>query len=295
MLEWGRLTRLGQCGKKRQYNAIAYYTKEMRAVTASNPTRPIQSLDRGLALLETVANARQPVSLAELTGVLGIDRSSVFRLANTLKLRGFLAQSPDTKSYMLGSAVWRLADLFPWGQVLKQLAREQVTSLVSQTGESAHVVIRVGRQAVFVDCELTTQPVGVPTCTGACESLHVTSVGKALIVDFDRKRLVELLGDGPLPTPTNRAIGSIDALARECQRTRERGYAIDDRENHEDVRCFAAPVRDSSGEVVAAIGISGPAERLPKSRWQSVARAIKHAAEEVGEKLGAQPVIALPE
>lgn len=255
-------------------------------MTSRNPTRPIQSLDRGLALLETVAAARQPVSLGELTGVLGIDRSSVFRLANTLKLRGFLAQAPSSKDYMLGSAVWRLADLFPWGQVLKQLAREQVTSLVSQTGESAHVVIRVGRQAVFVDCELTAQPVGVSTCAGACESLHATSVGKALIVDYDRRRLVELLGDGPLPTPTKRAIGSIDALARECQRTRERGYAIDDRENHEDVRCFAAPVRDSSGEAVAAIGISGPADRLPKSRWKDIGQTLKCAAKGVEEKLG---------
>jgi len=255
-------------------------------MTHRNPTRPIQSLDRGLALLETVALARQPVSLAELTRGVGIDRSSVFRLVNTLKLRGFLAQMPSSKSYVLGSAVWRLAGLFPWGQVLKQLAREQVAALVTQTGESAHVVVRVGHQAVFVDHESTGQPVGVSTCDGACETLHATAVGKALIADYDRDRLVELLGRGPLPAATKRTIRSIDALAEECQRIRKRGYALDDEENHEGVRCLAAPIRDSSGEVVAAIGISGPADRLPKRRWQGVALAIKHAAEEVGEKLG---------
>ena len=102
-------------------------------------THPIQSLDRGLTILEIVGQARRPVSVAELTPALGIDRSSVFRLANTLRMRGFLAQLPS-KEYVLGSAVWRLADRFQWSRGLTQIAREQVAALAAKTGETTHLV-----------------------------------------------------------------------------------------------------------------------------------------------------------
>ena len=78
-------------------------------------TSLIQSLDRGLILLETVAKARRPLGLDELAEVLEIDRSSVFRLANTLKHHGLLAQLPDTKEYVLGAALGRLAKLLALG------------------------------------------------------------------------------------------------------------------------------------------------------------------------------------
>jgi len=245
----------------------------------------IQSLDRGLILLETVAEARRPVSLGELTAVLQIDRSSVFRLASTLRQRGFLAQLPDTKSYVLGTAIWRLGSLFPWSEVLAIFAREQVAALAAKTQETTHLAVREGRQAALIHHQLTEQPLGVSTGSGLCVPLHCTSVGRALLIDYDRDRLVALLGDEPLATFNPRTIGAIDALADECQRSRERGFALDDQEYHEGVRCLAAPIRDAGGEVVASIGVSAPVERLPEKRVQEVGQLVMEAAREVGAKL----------
>ncbi len=152
-------------------------------------TQPIQSLDRGpLSILEFIGQARRPVSVADLTPALEIDRSSVFRLANTLRLRGFLIQLPS-KEYVLGPAVCRLAGSFRWSHGLIQIAREHVAALALTTGETTHLVIREGRQAVFVDHELTAQPVGVSVGNGRCEPLNCTAVGKALIADFDVRSL----------------------------------------------------------------------------------------------------------
>jgi IclR family acetate operon transcriptional repressor len=254
-------------------------------MTVRKATLPIQSLDRGLAILEIVGQARRPVSVAELTPALGIDRSSVFRLANTLKMRGFLAQLPS-KEYVLGSAIWRLANRFQWSQGFTQIAREQVTALAAKTGETTHLVIQEGRQAVFVDHELTAQPVGVSVSSGRCEPLHSTAVGKALIADCDSRTLSELLGDEPLPAATKRTIRRIAELAKECRRVRKRGFAIDNEEFHEGVRCVAAPIRDASGRIVAAIGISAPISRLSESRCEKVAQAVKRAAAQIGKKLG---------
>jgi len=249
-------------------------------------TPPIQSLDRGLVILEAVASARKPVSLADLTPVLGIDRSSVFRLANTLKQRGFLTQLPDSKEYVLGSAIWRLASLFRFSDVLMQMAREHVNALAAPSGETTHLAIREGRQAMLIDHQLTAHPVGVAGGSGFCVPLHCTSVGKALLTDYEHAQLAGLLGDAPLASLTKRTITSVAALAEECQRTRKRGFAVDDEEQNEGVRCVAAPIRDSSGQVVASIGISAPAARLPRDRFKGVGAEVMAVAREISRKLG---------
>jgi len=220
-----------------------------------------------------------------LTPAMGIDRSSVSRLANTLRVRGFLVQLPS-KEYVLGSAVCRLASSFRWSHGLIQVAREQVAELAAQTGETTHLVIQEGRHAVFVDHEQTAQPLGVSVGSGRCEPLHCTAVGKALIADYGLDELKELFGDEPLAAPNRRVIRTIAELAKECQRTQKRGYAIDDEEFHKGVRCVAAPIRDGSGQVVAAIGISAPIDRLSETRCAKVAQEVKRAAAEISSKLG---------
>ena len=244
---------------------------------------PVQSLDRGLVILEFVARAQQPASLADLTRELEIDRSNVYRLAHTLVLRGFLAQVPGGKEYVLGPAVGRLSSRFQWP---KQVAREQVLALAARTGETTHLAIREGDQAFLLDHELCGQPVGVSASSGHCEPLHVTAVGKALIVDYDEAQLLAIFGDPVLSRWTKRTIVSVSDLARECRRCRERGYAVDDEEFHEQVCCIAAPIRDVSGTVVASIGISAPASRLPKRLWKGVGREVMETAAEVSERLG---------
>ncbi len=257
-------------------------------MTTRRGTNPIQSLDRGLAILEMVGQARRPISVAELTPALGIDRSSVFRLANTLRMRGFLIQLPS-KEYVLGPAVRRLANSFRWSRGLEQIARPHVAALAAATGETTHLVIREGRQALFVDHEMAAQPVGVSVSSGRCEPLHCTAVGKALIADFEREELEKLLGDEPLPAPTRRAIRSVAELAKECRRTRRRGYAIDDEEFHKGVRCVASPIRDGSGQVIAAIGISAPVDRLSERRCEKLGLEVKRTALEISGKLAYEP------
>lgn len=250
-------------------------------------TQPIQSLDRGLVLLETVANSRRPVSLSELMPILGIDRSSVFRLANTLKRRGFLAQIPDGKGYTLGSSVWRLASLFRFENVLLQVARPYVDALVANTGETTYVAVREGTQAMLIERQLTAQALGVMGAgSGTGIPLHCTGVGKALIVDFDYDRLVGLFGGSPLKRFTKRTITSLRTLAEACKRMRECGFAVDDEEGHEGVRCIGAPIRDVSGEVVAAVGISAPISRLPREAFKKMGIWVTETADAIGQQLG---------
>jgi len=249
-------------------------------------TVPIQSLDRGLRLLLEVGAAGRPVSLGELTDLLGINRSSVYRLANTLTMRGFFSQSPETKAYTLGPAIWQLASQMRQSNPLLQVAREHVAALVEQTSETAHLAVREEDRVVFLDYALTNHVVGVSVGSGRMEPLHCTALGKALIADFDPGQLRELFGPGPLRAYTPKTIGSIRDLADECENVRQRGFAVDDIEFREGVRCVAASIRDFDGRVVAAIGISAPSSRLTKRRLSEVGPQVKAAADAVSEKLG---------
>src|SRR4030088_1291892 len=98
-------------------------------------TPSIQSLDRGLLILEAVAKSADPVALGHLTDLLGIDRSSAFRLANTLKRRGFLANPSGRKDYILGPSIWRLSRQCDWSKALIAVAHEHLKALASVTKE----------------------------------------------------------------------------------------------------------------------------------------------------------------
>ena len=238
-------------------------------------TPPVQSVERALSLLEAVAVSAEPVPLAQLTQVLGIDPSSVFRLANTLKRRGFLANPNGRKHYVLGPAVWRLSREYDWSRMLISICRESVKALATRTGETAHLAVREGRQVFFIDHHASgDQGVIVAGQTGKLMPLHCTAHGKALLADFGLAELKALLRHDAARalhrTHDRVAAGTGQGCAPGA---RADGFAMDDAEYLEDVRCVAAPVRDRGGLVIGSIGVSAPVTRMTEGRatrcWRS--------------------------
>lgn len=251
-------------------------------------TPSIQSLDRGLQILETVGKSETPVSLSHLAAILGIDRSSAFRLANTLKRRGFLTNPSAGKDYILGSSVWRLSRQYDWSRMLATVSHERLKSLAASTNETAHLAIREGRKALFIDDAATSHVIAISGQTGELVPLYCTSHGKALLADFNEQALKNLFGDKPLKTWTKKTITSLKELAGACETIRTRGYATDDSEYLDGVRCIAAPIRDSEGAVIASIGISAPSARFPREREKEYAENVMAIAARIGELIGPQ-------
>jgi DNA-binding IclR family transcriptional regulator len=249
-------------------------------------TPPVQSVERALSLLEVVAKSAEPVPLAQLTKVLGIDPSSVFRLANTLKRRGFLANPNGRKHYVLGPAVWRLSREYDWSRMLISICREPIKALANRTGETAHLAVREARQVFFIDHQASgDQGVIVAGQTGKLLPLHCTAQGKALLADFELADLEALYGATPLEKYTARTIVSVAELASACARIRTDGYATDDAECLDEVACVAAPLRDRSGIVIASIGISAPATRLSEGRDVVLAQHVCEVAAQINAVL----------
>lgn len=258
----------------------------MNSRKASGEERPpVQSLDRGLLILDAVAKAGGPVSLAELRKLLGVHLSSAYRLADTLRRRGFLASPNGRKDYILGPAIWRLAREYDWGNMLALAAHEHLAELAHQTGETAHLAVRHGRQALFVDHITTDHPLVVSGRTGELVPLHCTAHGKALLADMDEQQLCALLGPGPLKAHTSRSIVGIKDLAACCEEIRAKGYAADDGEFMDGIRCVAAPIRDQDGSIIASIGISAPLTRFPMARYATCGEQVRKTALAVSQSI----------
>ena len=249
---------------------------------------PIQSLDRGLVILEAVAKSSNPVSLGELTNLLGIDRSSVFRLAGTLKRRGFLAYPTGQKDYILGPTLWRLSHQYDWGIMLIRMSREHLKQLANQTNETAHLAIREGKHALFIDHAVTNHVIAVSGQTGELVPLYCTAHGKALLADYDERELRTLFGTAPLRAYTKQTVVSVSQLAMACAQFREQGLASDDSEFQEGIRCVAAPIRADTGMIVGSIGISAPVLRFPKERYGPVGAQVRAVAEQISTRLRSQ-------
>lgn len=252
----------------------------------------IQSLDRGLTILQAVATSHQPVTLGELSELLGVDRSSAFRLAQTLRRRGFLSSPAGRKDYILGSAMWTLSRQYDWSNMLVRVAHQELKALANGLNETAHLAIREGKSALFIDSVHARHVIVVAGQTGELVPLHSTAHGKALLADLEEKDLRTIFGADSLPKFTKTTIKTIPALVKECVGIRERGYAVDEAEYMEGMRCVAAPIRLNNGMIVGSIGISAPASRFLKEHYSSYSKSVVQCARKIGELLSTSEEIA---
>ena len=255
---------------------------------ATQETPSIQSLDRGLVILEAVAKSSDPMSLADLAALLHIDRSSVFRLANTLKRRGYLAISSRGKDYILGPSIWRLSRQYDWSNMLVAISHEHLKKLALETNETAHLAVREGKRALFIDHATTNHMIAVAGQTGELVPLYCTAHGKALLADFDTAQLQTILGSQPLTSYTPQTVTSLRKLAKHCEDIKRLGYAIDEAEFQEGIRCVAAPIRDRDGSLIASIGISAPMTRFPRERFPECSEQVMQIAHTISQAVAAR-------
>ncbi len=255
---------------------------------ASQETPSIQSLDRGLVILEAVAKSGDPMSLTDLAALLHIDRSSVFRLANTLKRRGYLTISNRGKDYILGPSIWRLSRQYDWSNMLITITHEHLKKLALATNETAHLAVREGKRALFIDHATASHMISVAGQTGELVPLYCTAHGKALLAECDAPKLETILGSQPLTSYTSQTMTGLRKISKHCEEIKRLGYATDEEEFQEGIHCVAAPIHDRDGSVIASIGISAPVTRLPRERLAECIEQVMTIAHTISEAVGAR-------
>lgn len=242
---------------------------------------------RGLALLELLAEDC-PLTLSTLSRRARLPVSTTHRLLETLRRRGFV-QAVENARYRVGVRAFEVGMAFLRSHHLPEVARPVMAALVDRVRETANLAVRDGSEAVYVLQVESERMLRLFAQPGARHPLYCTGVGKVLVAWEPEEHVRALLGPGPLSRFTPRTLTDPEAVLRELRAVRARGYAVDREERESGVRCVAAPVRDATGRVVAALSVSAPASRLPHRRIPQVAALVVSAAQRISRHLGFSP------
>lgn len=248
--------------------------------TSSNPLKryKVPILDRTLDLLEKLSLHPEGLTLTEMTEALKMPKNSVFRILTTLTLRGYAERDEATKSYRLSRKLLAVSHGAVGGQRLLQAAGPVLTALRDATGETALLGTLSGSQGVVLDQVASSHPVKVVVEIGHAFPLHTAAPAKAMLAFLPEEKQRTLISTIRFTKQTAQTLTSGKAYAAELTEVREKGYALDRCEESETYACAAAPVFDHHGEVVAAIWISGPSDRLPLNKLPAVAKTVlQHA------------------
>jgi DNA-binding IclR family transcriptional regulator len=240
---------------------------------------------KALRVLEVVAAEPRPLALAEVARRSSLDKSAAHRMLTTLLRAGYVHRDPESRRYALSYRVVSLSRNLLADNEVVRLARATLEDISAATGEGVHLAVLDGHETVLVQRVKGTQLVAVDFQVGDRSLLHCTSIGKALLAWQDEAAVEEVIAAG-LPRLTVNTISVAEALRRELSLVRERGYAIDDREMYDNMRCIAVPVFERDVPVRMGISCSGPDGRFTLDYLEWLRGPLLSGARELSEKLG---------
>ncbi|MEU3018116.1 IclR family transcriptional regulator [Nocardiopsis sp. NPDC007018] len=262
----------------------------------SSPSGPRRnssaSLRRALAVVELVRSTPPEhggATLTELAEGLGVNKSTVLRLSAPLVEYGLLTRDPRSGRFRVGGAALLLWQSYLDHMDLRSVASEHLRGLMRRTGHTCHLVLLDGHDVVYVDKVENTATVRMSSRIGARMPAYRTAVGRAILAFGPDDLVADVVAAG-LPAVTARTVTDPGVLAEELRRVRERGYAIDDRENEPEVRCVAAPIFDHNRDPVAAISVSSLVSQMPVARVRGLGPEVAAVAARVSAQLGGRVV-----
>jgi DNA-binding IclR family transcriptional regulator len=247
----------------------------------------VQSVDRALSALEILARQGE-VGVTELAADIGVHKSTAFRLLGALEEHEFVEQAHERGKYRLGFGILRLANAVSGRLDVTQQGREVCERLAARVGETVNIAVLRSHFAVNVDQARGPSAVGTHNWVGELTPLHATSSGKVLLAFMSSSARRQLLEEAGLARYTERTITSIEDLDRQLTAVARDGYVVSIEELEHGLTAVAAPIRDHTGMVIAALSVSGPVYRLTEERAEQIVPAVQSAAASVAERMGYQ-------
>lgn len=247
----------------------------------------IQAIERACSILGAFSADRPELGVTEIAETLGLHKSTVHRFLVNLERGGLVERLPRNGRYRLGLRLFELGSLVVQQMNLWDEALPFLEALVRDSGETGHLAVLDGGEAIYVERVETRRALRIPSAMGRGYPVHATSLGKVLLAQQPEKRVNEIIAQRGLPAFTKRTITDPALLAAELDIVRRQGYAIDDEEYDEGLRCIGSPIMDHTGTVVAALGIGGPVTRVTPERVPELAKLVRMAAKGLSRRLGA--------
>jgi IclR family transcriptional regulator, KDG regulon repressor len=245
----------------------------------------LSSVTSALLVMKAFSAEEAEIGISSLAKRMGLAKSTVHRLAVTLAAEGFLEQNPETGRYRLGLSLFTLGALARRRMDVSNVSRPLLGVLRDKYQEAATLAILSGTSIMYLHNLESGQAIGIRAHIGDLKPAFCTAEGRVLLA-YSPASLVSEVLTGDMTARTPRTVSDPAELQRGLEEVRVSGYAIDDEESEAGMRCVAAPVRDISGKVVAAVGLAGPTQRLTKKDLRTMAPEVVATGEAVSVRLG---------
>src|SRR5215831_10272498 len=257
-----------------------------RAPKPGAPTGQVQSLTRGLSILEALAGSAGGLTLTDVAHRAQLPPSTTHRLLSTLGKMGYVYQAEDLGLWYVGLQAFTVGTTFLANRDFVAQSHAYMHRLMEQAGETANLAILDGTEAVFVAQVQCHEMMRTLVRLGSRVPLHASGVGKALFAALPDEQIDAILKVKGLPRITEHTITSPETMWGALRVIRQRGWSFDDEEHAVGTRCVAASIFDEHAEPLGAISLAGPSTRLPDERIRQLGPVVAHAAEELTKRLG---------
>ena len=249
-------------------------------------TAQVQSLTRGLSLLEALARAEGGLTLTDVAQRVQLAPSTAHRLLSTLEKMGYVYQGGDLGRWYVGLQAFTVGTSFLANRDFVAQSHPYMRRLMEQSGETANLGILDGTDAVFIDQVQCREMMRTIVKLGSRVPLHASGVGKAIFAAMPDDEIEAILKVKGLPRITANTITSPETMWAAIRVIRQRGWSFDDEEHALSTRCVAAPIYNEHAEVLGAISLAGPSSRLPDERIKHLGPLVAHIAEDLTHRLG---------
>ena len=249
-------------------------------------TVQVQSLMRGLSILECLASAEGGLTLTDVSTRVDLAPSTTHRLLATLEKMGYVYQAGELGRWYVGLQAFTVGSSFLASRDFVAQSHPYMRRLMEQSGETANLGILDGTEAVFVDQVQCREMMRTIVKLGSRAPLHASGVGKAIFASLPDDQIDAILKVRGLPRITGNTITSPETMWASVRVIRQRGWSFDDEEHAIGTRCVGATIYDEHGQTLGAISLAGPSSRLPDERIKQMGPLVAHTAEELTHRLG---------
>ena len=250
------------------------------------PSSEIKSLRRAIAILRTFTIESPELGLTEISKRVGLQKTTTFRLLQTLKVEGLVNKDPESGRYRLGIGVVELAGIVLAQSDLRRIAQPHMHVLAERFRNTVTLSVLIDDEPITIDQVVPSgQLVSNYGWIGRRNPFHATSVGKVLLA-WQISDQIEKIANSDLETFTPRTITDAQTLIEHLEKIRQNGYAIGKEEYEIGLNAVAAPIKDYTNEVKAALAISGPSYRLEEALFEEIAHEVIDTAQAISSELG---------
>ncbi|MBQ7795672.1 MAG: IclR family transcriptional regulator [Lachnospiraceae bacterium] len=247
---------------------------------------PIQVSEKLFQVIETLAE-NGPMGIMELSASLGFHKSTTHRLVTSLQCLGYVRQEEGSLKYALSLKFLQLGSKIINQTNVATLIHPVLRRISEQIGETVHLVRREGNDAVYIDkVESSVGSIRMASRVGNRLPLYCSGVGKALLAEMEDEEIEKIWNTSDIKKLTPKTIVSFDELKERIDRVRTDGFATDDEENEEGVRCIAVSLKDYHKVPVYALSISAPVHRMTDERIQELKDIVLKYKVEIAKMLG---------